>query len=460
MSLSASEVANMTRICLAWLAIGLLAFSACSSDEPEIANDINVILVLPLTGAFQARGELHKTAMQMAFADLTAQGDLIDGRPLRVWLVDSTSDSAQAEQRLRDFIDQQLSDGDTKYVSAIISSSEPAQIGSLPVALELEIPHFEVSSGTRWDLFVDAADARAHKYAFVAQAVGHAEAIYAADYINTIDVWERLVIMRGTSPADRLHAELVRTRLNQLGWNGTIVNPSDIVMDYDGVPWRDHLQSVIDDNVIPPSVVYFKLSGDRHVRDFLADAKLVDLFSDMVTSGTTRDEELLDAVNPGIVDFLDLKYSFAFRSPISTELGNASLEAFQADFQAFTDSDEYELWAPSAYDAAMVLGLGIIAAGSTDGETLADAVEQVSKGGTIFSYGQSAEAINALRQNMDINYDGASGSFDIRNDPIGGSQRDTARAVPGEVRINATSYTDGNSKGEYVSLPDPEPTVL
>ena len=443
------------------LTIAVMIASGCESDTLQVENDINVILMLPLTGSFQARGELHKSAIQMAFADLTEQGDLIDGRPLRVWLVDSTSDPAEADRRLRTFIDQQLTseDGNTRYVNAIISSSEPAQIGSLPVALELEIPHFEISSGSRWDLFVDAADTRAHELAFMAQAVSNQEALFVADYINTVDVWEKLIIMRGTGTADALHTNLLRARLAQIGWSGTILNAQDIIMEYDGEPWRSHLSSV-DSQPVKADVIYFKLTGDRHVRDYLGDAKLVDVFSNLVSSGTTIDEELLDSVNPGIIDFLDLNYSFAVRSPVSESLGNDNLERFKQDFAEFTGAEDYELWAPSAYDAAMVLGLGIIAAGTTDGYQIADAIEQISRGGSPINYGDTATAVQSARVGSDLDYQGASGSFDIRDDSIEGSSRDTARAVPGEVRINQATYNDGDAKGSFVTVPMPAPQIL
>jgi ABC-type branched-subunit amino acid transport system substrate-binding protein len=454
---------TMKRIYLA-LATGTALLTGCVvSEAPNLNSDINILLVLPLTGSFQARGEVHKAAAQMAFRDLTAGGDLLPDRELRVWLVDSTSDPEETERRVREFVDEQLTDAAGKrYLAGIISSSEPAQAGSLPLALELEVPHFEISSGVRWDEFVDAADTRAHKLAFTAQATAQSEAVFLADYIRTRDVWERIVIMRGDSSTDRLHTATIRSRLTQLSWPGRILNNQDIVMEYDGVPWRDHL-AMLDAFSPPPDVVYFKLSGDTNVQDFLGDAKLIQLFPNLVTSGTTLDEELLDAVNPGIVDFLASNFSFAARSPVSEELGNSYLEAFQSDFEQFLEQNpvvqSYELWAPAAYDASMVMGLGIVAAGSTDGYEVADAIQQLSREGQQVGYGDAAQALQLLRAGTDIDYYGASGPFDIRDDSIDGSVRDTARAVPGELRIYEARYTMGAAQGSYASLPEPAPDV-
>ncbi|WP_428269690.1 ABC transporter substrate-binding protein [Haliangium sp.] len=450
-----------------WLTATLVAVmltgGCVDSEEPDLRTDINVLLVLPLTGSFQARGEVHKSAVQMAFRDLTASGDLLPGRTLRVWLVDSTSDEQEAERRVRKLIDEQFTDeGGNKYVDAIISSSEPAQIGSLPVALELEIPHFEISSGVRWDEFIDSGDSRAHELAFAAQAPSRLEAVFCAEYIDTRDVWERLLIVRGDRNTDRTHTKALRSRLAQISWPGRILNDSDLVFDYD-TPWRDQLADV--KAMSPqPDVIYFKVSGDKNIEDLLGDAKLLDLFPNLVTSGTTLDEQLLDAINPGIIDFLAKNFSFAARSPVSVELGNAPLDGFQSDFAVFLADnpvvEDYELWAPAAYDAAMALGLGIVAAGSTDGYAVADAIEAVSRDGQKVGYGDTARALDLVRQGTDIDYDGASGSFDVRNEPIDGSTRDTARAVPSEIRIYEARYEQGAAGGSYAALPDPEPQIL
>lgn len=449
---------------IAALSLCLVASAGCGEDETtDLDSDINIVLVLPLTGSFQGRGEVHKAAVQMAFRDLTGQGQLLAGRELRIWLVDSTSDADEAERRVRAFIDTQLTDGAGRaYVAGVISSSEPAQAGSLPVALELEVPHFEISSGVRWDAFIDAADPRAHQLAFSAQATAQTEAVFLADYIQSRDVWERLVILRGDSSIDRVHTATLRSRLAQLGWPGRILNPQDIVMPYSGGAWRDAL-SALDTFSPPPDVVFFRLSGDTNVQSFLSDAKLIEFFPNLVTSGTTLDSELLDPVSPGIIDFLDRNFSFAARSPVSAELGNPYIERFRGDFDRFVENDPlvdaYELWAPAAYDAAMILGLGIAAAGSTDGYQIAMACQQLSREGEAVGYGETERALSLLRQGADIDYYGASGPFDIRDDAIDGSTRDTARAVPSELRVYEARYREEERQGSYVALPDPDPEI-
>ncbi|ACY15112.1 ABC transporter substrate-binding protein [Haliangium ochraceum] len=445
------------------LALAAALVSGCSDEnQPQLDSDINVVLVLPLTGSFQARGEVHKAAVQMAFRDLTADDELLPGRELRIWLVDATSDAEEAERRVRAFIDERLTDAaGNAYVAGIISSSEPAQAGSLPVAIELEVPHFEVSSGVRWDAFIDAADERAHALAFTTQASAQTEAAFVADYVDTRDVWERMVIMRGDSSIDRLHTATIRSRLSQLGWSGRVLNDQDIVMKY-GTPWRDYL-AMLSSFSPAPSVVYFRVSGDTNVQDFLSDAKLVDFFPDLVSSGVTLDEELLDPVNPGIVDFLAGKFSFAARSPVSSELGNQYIDEFRRDFETFLSENplvqDYELWAPAAYDAAMLLGMGIVAADGTDGYAVAAACQAVSRDGQVVGYGQTAEALRLLREGRDIDYYGASGPLDIRDDAIDGSTRDTAHAVPSELRVYEIDYASGDASGQYGSLSDPDPAV-
>jgi ABC-type branched-subunit amino acid transport system substrate-binding protein len=69
------------------------------------------------------------------------------------------------------------------------------------------------------------------------------------------------------------------------------------------------------------------------------------------------------------------------------------------------------------FDAVMLCYLTAVAAGSTDGQDMADQIQNVSgPPGKKFSWQQLPEAIKALQNGDDIDYQGASGPLDINKD--------------------------------------------
>ena len=69
------------------------------------------------------------------------------------------------------------------------------------------------------------------------------------------------------------------------------------------------------------------------------------------------------------------------------------------------------------FDAVILCYLAAVAAGSTDGQEMADAlVDITAPGGTEYSWQQLPEAIEALQNGDDIDYTGASGALDLNED--------------------------------------------
>ncbi|MDP9228502.1 MAG: hypothetical protein M3M99_05545, partial [Actinomycetota bacterium] len=69
------------------------------------------------------------------------------------------------------------------------------------------------------------------------------------------------------------------------------------------------------------------------------------------------------------------------------------------------------------FDAVILCYLAAVAAGSTDGQEMADALGDVTAPpGTEYSWEQLPEAIQALQDGEDIDYAGAAGSIDLNED--------------------------------------------
>ncbi len=107
-----------------------------------------------------------------------------------------------------------------------------------------------------------------------------------------------------------------------------------------------------------------------------------------------------------------------------TPEGEDSSTAFVHDFQS-ADPHEVSLapFAAQEFDATVLCYLAAVAAGSTDGQQMADhLIDITAPGGDVFTWQQLPDAIKALEDGKDIDYTGASGpiDMDVHGDPTAG----------------------------------------
>ena len=93
-------------------------------------------------------------------------------------------------------------------------------------------------------------------------------------------------------------------------------------------------------------------------------------------------------------------------------------EASTAFDQLYTSTDpkdvDRQTFDAQQFDATVLCYLAAVAAGSTDGKDMADKLTDVSAPpGTPYTWEQLPEAINALKDGQDIDYQGASGAIDM-----------------------------------------------
>lgn len=110
-------------------------------------------------------------------------------------------------------------------------------------------------------------------------------------------------------------------------------------------------------------------------------------------------------------------------APGSPDEGEASI-AFD---ELYTSSEpanvERQTFDSQNFDAVMLCYLGAVAAGSAEGADIAAAIPDVAgPGGTKYAWDQLPEAVEALQNGDDIDYEGASGAidFDEAGDPTAG----------------------------------------
>jgi branched-chain amino acid transport system substrate-binding protein len=96
--------------------------------------------------------------------------------------------------------------------------------------------------------------------------------------------------------------------------------------------------------------------------------------------------------------------------------------------QAFKSADPHGVkpapFAAQEFDATVLCYLAAVAAGSTDGQKMADKlIDITAPGGDEFSWQQLPDAIKALEDGKDIDYTGASGpiDMDVHGNPTAGA---------------------------------------
>ena len=131
----------------------------------------------------------------------------------------------------------------------------------------------------------------------------------------------------------------------------------------------------------------------------------------------------------------DLMEGIRGTAPGTPEAG-ASSEAFNKAYEAAEPLDiERATFDAQNFDAVMLCYLAAVAAGSTDGQDMADALQDVTgPGGDKYSWEQLSEAITALQNGDDIDYVGAAGEIDLddNGDPTAGVY-DTYTITGGEI---------------------------
>jgi ABC-type branched-subunit amino acid transport system substrate-binding protein len=96
------------------------------------------------------------------------------------------------------------------------------------------------------------------------------------------------------------------------------------------------------------------------------------------------------------------------------------LEPAAAFGQLYEGSDpkdvERQTFDAQQFDATILCYLAAVAAGSTDGQDMADALIDITTGGEQLSWQQLPDLINALQNGDDVDYEGASGSVEMNED--------------------------------------------
>lgn len=438
------------------IAIATCLLAACGGDpviDPIEANH-NVVALLPLTGAFAGKGPEHLRAIQKGIADLEEAGGL--DKPIKLHIIDAADNAVDVNaERLAAQIEELTTADGVRHVAAIMSSTTGAMKGAAPTALVEGIPFFEISSGSGLDEVTLAMEAD-RNYSFALRPLCMPEPIVTADLIAAKSAdpdWASVYVLRGSQAHDKMHTREIRTGMAALGKSAMILNPEDVEMQNEG-PFDDYITTA---KTAGAKVLYYHLNGDTHNLAFLRAAERVGFEGKIVTCGMARRPSLLGATDPGISPYLsggapssgtagtgtEGRLYFAMRGPVPS----TGYDSFKTDFKTFSGYDA-DTFSPSGYDAAVLIGLGIAAAGTSEPVALKDSIQAVASGGTKFGYGQLTDALAAAKAGTDIDLDGTSGSLDLAFDPVLGNVA-VGRYYFETVLPNGAEY-----KYEILSNPD------
>ncbi len=129
-------------------------------------------------------------------------------------------------------------------------------------------------------------------------------------------------------------------------------------------------------------------------------------------------------VSPGLPDQVGPSTIDGMRALAPGASRGAAAAAFVRDF-ALADPHNVKPapYAAQEFDATVLCYLAAVAAGSTDGQQMADhLIDITAPGGDVFTWQQLPDAIKALEDGKDIDYTGASGpiDMDVHGDPTAG----------------------------------------
>lgn len=386
----------------------LLAGCAGGTDD---TNTIKVAVALPLTGTFADNGERHKLAIQMALEEVEKNGG-VRGQTLRAVLVDCGGDKATADARVAATLGTPQQP--TQPVRAVISSSTACHEATLPFSMQLKIPHLEVSSGSDYEevsgYTLPMGVTSDRRYELQVRALCPAEAVMTPSFLAMRSDMKRVAFLRGKHSHDKMHTTTVRAELpNSMfaSGGGVVVNDKDIEMENDG-PYTEGIAEAMRLNA---DTIYFHLNGDTRNLNFFSEIKRMGFTGKIVTCGMIRKPIVLDPVTPGFIDFIGNKLFFMMRGPVASPALTAFNDAYKAKAGRAADT-----FASSAYDAAMLTSLGLVATQSTEGSALLDSIINVAKSGTPVSYGETSKAMQLVKEGADVNYEGASGTLDFHPD--------------------------------------------
>lgn len=355
---------------------GALGVAGCLGGSGG-SDTVTFGLLQPFTGEVAWVGESSENAVEIAVDEINEAGG-INGSEVEIVAEDTEAGQQTATSAIRKLIN---SDG----ASVILGPTSFTLPAVMSIAQDNEVPIISPTAGT------SELDDVGGEYIF-RTASSDSLGGRAMARIAELNDYEEIAVMYVDDQGGRSFGQTVIEGFEALG--GTVT--SEVALTPGKSSYRSELTKAFEDDPEFVSLTAGTETGSIILNQWEEQGLggIWGLSDDMQTDGFVSE-------HAGI-----LEGSYAL-GPLA---GGEKYEEFASEYESRTDESPRPFTA-EGYDAAILAALAGEAAGSSEGSELASRIVDVSKGGeAVESYGAGVEA---LEDDADINYEGASGPVDF-----------------------------------------------
>lgn len=357
--------------------------TAAEDGQGEAGDGVTIGVLAPLTGEIGEFGQIVSEAFEMGINEINATGLNTCGE-IRLQFADTETNPEVAIREA----DQMI--GSAENLVGFFGPSSGEMVALVDTAHEQELMLVSPYSGTT-ELNELGGD---FVYRTVASDLADGEA--AAAFI--IDQgWETAAVLAQVAESPLSSANVVREQLT----DADIDILADVEIVAGQASYEAELSQVIAQN---PEVIYMSVGIESGVT-ILREADALGYEGNWMLSADLVGQDTIDLAGPEVVE----EKVFAEGAEADPDLPEYQrfAELYQEEFGV-----EPKVFSPNAYDAAMLFGLGMMAADECTGAGI-NAVFRDVAGPPGTKVGSFEEGAQALMNGEEIDYDGASGVLEF-----------------------------------------------
>lgn len=351
-----------------------------SAEKPSGPAELKFGVLTALTGELASFGQPWQQGVELAVQQMNDSGAMPEG-----WKATATAaDERDAEAGLQAALKMINSD----KVSAIVGPTSGVMPALHDAAHDNETPIISPAAGTV------SLDKLGGEYLFRTVSSDSTQGYAVTRWYKSQGVDEIAMLVQNdeatTSPA-----AVLEKRFEENG--GKVV--ASVTYNPGQSSYQAELQKVLDAD---PEMI-FLAGGQESGVTVLKEAFQAGYDGTFLLTSEATVQEVIDAAGRERMEGVEGM----------TPKANTETPEYQAFAKAFEKEygEEPELFTANAYDAAVMVGLAAVAAGSTEGAGIAENLREVSSGGTPVT--TFADGAKALAAGEDIDYVGASGPVDF-----------------------------------------------
>jgi ABC-type branched-subunit amino acid transport system substrate-binding protein len=380
---------RITKLAVLVLAAALmLALTACGQGgtaeggaEGEDGT-VKMGVLVPLTGELGSFGEGWRKAAELAQSQVNKVGGLPGDAKLELVVDDEATDPETALRAARRMIG-------SAGVSAIIGPTSGPMVAVAPEAKRAQVPVISPAAGTV-ELNEIGGD-------FVYRTVSSddADGLSAAKFLLDRGA-ERVAFIAQNEESTISPARVFQVQFQDSG--------KDLVASVVFNAGQSSYQTVVEEVLAKDPNWIFCACGQQSGVTLLREANASGYEGNWLVTA--------DLVSPGVIEQVGADVMEGVYGQTATS--DPSLPAYKEFAQAYREKfgEEAPPFSANMYDAAMLAILAMVQSGSTEGAEINGAIRDVANppGTEVSSY---EDALAALEEDEDINYEGASGPVDL-----------------------------------------------